>query len=128
MGPLNSSTARLWKLIEERTRTGSDVHAIDKRIWDLFGQEWAIMFTDLSGFSRQVAKFGIIHFLQIIFGQKQLPRPGAEAADGILIKIEADSFMILFRTAARAVSCAVQMQRVCQAHNTRRAPEEQVIL
>src|SRR4051812_38648826 len=125
---LKGSESRLWGLIAQRMRAGADTKQIDQRIWDLFGQEWAIMFTDLSGFSRQVAKFGIIHFLQIIFEQKQLLLPVVEAADGILIKIEADSFMILFRTAARAVSCAVQMQRVCQAHNTRRAPEEQVIL
>src|SRR3954465_14206949 len=113
MGPLNSSTARLWKLIEERTRTGSDVHAIDQRIWDLFGEEWAIMFTDLSGFSRQVAKFGIIHFLQVIYEQQQLLLPIVERHDGILVKTEADSFLILFRRPAAAYTCAVEMQKKC---------------
>src|SRR4051794_10414983 len=122
---LKGSAARLWKLVEQRTKAGADTASIDHRIWDLFGQEWAIMFTDLSGFSGQVGKFGIIHFLEIIFGEKQILLPVVEAADGLLIKVEADSFMILFRTAAAAVSCGVQMQRVCQSHNARRAPEEQ---
>src|SRR5882672_6599097 len=121
---LKSSATRLWKLVEERTRHGADTAAIDRRIWDLFGDEWAIMFTDLAGFSRQVAQFGIIHFLQIIFEQERLLLPIVERHDGILIKIEADSFMILFKTPALAVRCAVAMQHVCRNVNARRAPEE----
>ena len=84
---------------------GADTAGIDRRIWDLFGEEWAIMFTDLSGFSRQVAAFGIIHFLQVIFEQKRLLLPIVAAHDGILIKVEADSFLIIFKRAgARAAS------------------------
>ncbi len=125
---LNSSAARLWKLIDERIKVGSDTTVIDQRIWDLFGEEWSIMFTDLAGFSRQVAKFGILHFLQIIHEQKQLLLPIVEKHDGVLIKIEADSFLILFKKPTGAISCAIEMQRVCQATNKRRAPEEHIVL
>jgi adenylate cyclase len=125
---MTTSSARLWKLIDQRTKVGADTAAIDQRIWDLFGEEWSIMFTDLSGFSRQVAKFGIIHFLQIIFEQERLLLPVVESHDGILVKIEADSFLILFKKPARAVACAVAMQRVCHSVNARRPPEEQIIL
>jgi class 3 adenylate cyclase len=125
---LKSSAERLWKLVEQRTHVGANTAAIDQRIWDLFGEDWAIMFTDLSGFSRQVAKFGIIHFLQIIFEQKRLLLPVVENHDGILVKTEADSFMILFKKPERAIACAVAMQRVCQQVNTRRPAEEHVIL
>lgn len=125
---LKGSSARLWKLVEERARAGADVAAIDQRIWDLFGEEWAVMFTDLAGFSRQVAKFGIIHFLQVILEQKRLLLPLVEDHDGILIKIEADSFLILFKKPAQALRCAVAMQHRCASLNARRAPEEQVIL
>jgi class 3 adenylate cyclase len=118
----------LWQLVEERTRTGADVAAIDQRIWDLFGEEWAVMFTDLSGFSRQVAKFGIIHFLQIILEQKTLLLPVIEKHDGILIKVEADSLLVLFKKPAQALTCAIAMQRMCQAVSARRAPEEQIVL
>ena len=100
---LKGSAVRLWGLIAERARPGADTAAIDQRIWDLFGQDWAIMFTDLSGFSRQVAKFGIIHFLQIILEQKQRLLPIVAAHDGILINVEADRFLILFKKPARAI-------------------------
>ena len=125
---LKGSEARLWALIEERTRVGSDTRAIDQRIWDLFGDEWAIMFTDLSGFSRQVEAFGIIHFLQIIFEQKRLLLPLVEHHDGILIKTEADSFLLVFKQPTAALACAIGMQRACRNHNARRNPEEQVAL
>jgi class 3 adenylate cyclase len=124
----NSSSARLWRLIEERTKVGADTAKIDERIWDLFGEEWSIMFTDLSGFSRQVATFGIIHFLQVIHEQKQLLLPVVERHDGVLIKIEADSFVILFKRPERALTCAIEMERACQATNVRRTPEEQIVL
>jgi class 3 adenylate cyclase len=125
---LTGGEARLARLIEARTEPGADLEDIDRRIWDLFGEDWAIMFTDLSGFSRQVAAFGIIHFLQIIHEQKKLLLPIVDEHDGILIKIEADSFMLLFRRASSAVRCAVEMQRACQRVNHRRAPEEQILL
>lgn len=123
-----SSEARLWALIEERTLPGADTKRIDQRIWDLFGEEWTVMFTDLAGFSRQTAAFGIIHFLQIIHEKKKLLAPVITAHDGILLKIEADSFLVIFRRTASAIRCAVEMQKVCQKASEHRAPEEQILL
>ena len=125
---VSGSEARLWALIEERTLPGADLKRIDQRIWDLFGEDWAVMFTDLAGFSRQTAAFGIIHFLQIIHEQKKLLLPVASGYDGILVKTEADSLLVIFRRASSAVRCAVEMQRVCQKVSERRMPEEQILL
>ncbi len=125
---LKGSETRLWHLIAERRKPGADADAIDARIWDLFGETWTIMFTDLSGFSRHVARFGIIHFLKIIHEQKELLLPVVAAHDGILIKIEADSFLILYKRPERALACAVAMQHACQRVNKDRAPEDMVLL
>lgn len=125
---LKGSEVRLWQLIEERARPGADKAAIDRRVWDLFGEKWAVMFTDLAGFSRQVAAFGIMHFLEIIWEQKRLLLPIVAEHDGILIKVEADSFLILFRRPERALECAIRMQGVSQAFSASKAPEERVLL
>jgi class 3 adenylate cyclase len=130
---LKTSESRLWSLIEERTRvaaTGNKAATaeIDQRIWDLFGETWAVMFTDLSGFSRQVEAFGILHFLQIIFEHKRVLAPVIQRNDGILIKTEADSLLIIFRRASSAVRCAMQMQHVLQDLNRGRSAETQVLL
>ncbi len=122
------SEERLWRLIEERTQAGADTEAIDERIWDLFGEEWTIMFTDLAGFSRNVASFGIIHFLQVIHEHKKLLLPVIEARGGILVKAEADSLLVLFKRPASALRCAVEMQHACRQANVRRVPEERMLL
>jgi len=123
------SVARLFHLIGQRSEADASEHAvIDQRIWDLFGETWTIMFTDLAGFSRQVAKFGIIHFLQTIYESEKLLFPVIEAHDGILLKIEGDSFMVLFRNPVKALQAARAMNDVLDDWNIEKPHEELVLL
>lgn len=123
-----ASLERLDMLLEERLSPQADKAAIDERIWSLFGEDWAVMFTDLSGFSRGVAKFGIIHFLQTIYESKRLLLPCIDRYDGILMKTEGDSFLVLYRQAKQAVQSAVEMMQVLQEHNQTKPDEEKVLL
>lgn len=125
---LSASEDRLARLIAERLEPGADRERVDRRIWDLFGERWCIMFTDLSGFSRGVEKFGIIHFLQTIHESERLLIPVLEEHDGILLKVEGDSFFAIFRNVRKAVQCSVAMQQVLADYNVNREPEEQVLL
>ncbi len=127
-GGLKGSEARIWKMVEERSQPGADRALIDARIWDLFGERWCVMFTDLSGFSRQVDAFGIIHFLQVIHEHHKIVLPFVEAYDGLLVKIEGDSLLLLFRRPERAIECAIAMQKACECYSERKPPEEQVLL
>lgn len=124
----SASMDRLEQMIEERLRPGADKKKIDQRIWNLFGEKWAILYTDLSGFSRRVAEFGIIHFLQTIYESHRLLVPIIEQHGGILLKTEGDSLMIIFRAAADAVECALAMQRCMHDYNKTRNKVEQVLL
>ena len=126
---LNSASEdRLEKLIKLRLEPGADKEMIDRRIWDLFGEEWCVMFTDLSGFSRHVAKFGIIHFLQTIFESQRLLIPIIENHDGILLKIEGDSMMVIFRNAHKGVQASIAMQKALKNYNLDKTDEEKVLL
>ncbi len=125
---MNGSLARLESLMDERMKPGTDHKAIDQRIWNLFGETWAVMFTDLSGFSRKVAEFGIIHFLQVIYESQRIFTPCIDARDGILLKVEADSMIVIFRDAANAVRCAVDMQRVAKGYNAGRQETDHILL
>ena len=124
----SASEERLEKLIEERLVPGADKEKIDKRIWDLFGEKWCVMFTDLSGFSRRVETFGIIHFLQTIYEAERLLIPVIERHDGILLKVEGDSLLVIFRNVAKGISSAVEMQRILSDYNGDKPAEEQVLL
>ncbi|MCA8911477.1 MAG: adenylate/guanylate cyclase domain-containing protein [Planctomycetes bacterium] len=120
--------ARLNKLLAERAGKGSDKAAIDDQIWDLYGETWAVMFTDLAGFSGQVAHFGVTHFLQVIFESFRIYIPIVEEHSGLLLKVEGDSMMVLFRRPKRALECAVAMQRAGWAYNKDREDTERLLL
>lgn len=124
----SASEDRLERLIRQRLDAGADKKRIDERIWDLFGEDWTVMFTDLSGFSRRVAEFGIIHFLQTIYESERLLLPIIEDHDGILLKVEGDSFLVIFRNAHKALNCAVAMQRTLTVYNSKLPDEEKVLL
>lgn len=119
---------QLWALIEERMRRGADVARIDAEIWARFGATWAVVFTDLTGFSRMVAEFGIVHFLQEIHEQRTLFLPIVEAYGGTLLKQEADSMLLLFERPTRALECTIEMNRRSHEVNRDRAPEDRVLL
>ncbi len=124
----SASEKELWDLIAARRKAGSDEAHIDGQIWQRYGQTWAVMFTDLTGFSRMVAEFGIIHFLQVIHEQRTLFQPVVAAHGGILLKEEADSMLLLFESPARAIECAIEMNRCSREANQDRTPENKVLL
>ena len=41
---MENSQERLVEMILRRTRAGADTAAIDRKIWDLFGEDWTVMF------------------------------------------------------------------------------------
>ncbi len=125
---VGASEDRLEKLIDERLKPGADKELIDKRIWDLFGEEWCVMFTDLSGFSRGVAKFGIIHFLQTIYESERLLIPVIEDHDGILLKSEGDSLLVIFRNVVKGIQSCRKMHQVLKEYNMEKPDEEQILL
>jgi len=114
---LGDGEERLWRLIAARGAEGADVERIDQRIWNVFGNDWAIMFTDLAGFSRNVADTGIIDFLQVIHQSRELLLPVADEHDGILLLAEADSFMFLFKRPEYAIRCAQALMQKCAEAN-----------
>lgn len=124
----SASWQRLEKLIEARTQTDADKDLLDARIWELFGEQWAVMFTDLSGFSRRVNDYGIVHFLQTIYESHRLLVPCIDQHNGILLKIEGDSMLVIFKRPERALECALAMQSTLRSYNMRKTPSEQVLL
>lgn len=124
----SASEDRLQKLIAARLEPAADRESIDRHIWDLFGEEWCVMFTDLAGFSRNVAEFGIIHFLQTIQESERILVPIIESHDGILLKVEGDSFLVIFRNVQKALHASIEMQHATRRYNQGKTREEHVLL
>lgn len=45
-----------------------------------------------------------------------------------MLKVDGDSFLVIFRNVHKAIRCSVSMQRALVAHNAGRPEEEQVLL
>ena len=118
---------RLESLMAARLEPDVDKEIIDRRIWDSFGEKWCVMFTDLSGFSRGTEKFGIIHFMQIIFESERLILPIIEDFDGFLIKSEGDSLLVLFKRPEKALLCCKRIHEVLQEYNKTKCEEEKIL-
>ena len=128
---INFSSSRLELLLSERLDLKDEPEkqkVIDQRIWDLFGEQWCIMFTDLSGFSKNAERFGIIHFLQTIKEAEKIYTPVVKNYDGFVAKTDGDSLIVIFRSSEKAVKCAVEMQRVSASYNKGLNLEDQIIL
>jgi adenylate cyclase len=122
------SESFLYTLLQKRLEPHADKAAIDAQIWAQFGEEWCVMFTDLVGFSRLVAEFGIIHFLQTIYESEQLFSSLLIKHDGYLLKTEGDSLMALFKHPQQALACAVEMQALSNEYNQLKSDTEKVLL
>jgi len=123
-----ASQDRLERLIQRRLQPDTNKEELDRSIWELFGEEWAVMYTDLVGFSRNVAEYGIIHFLQTIYESHRLLVPIIEEYGGILLKIEGDSLMVIFRTATQSINCAIAMQQCCDSYDQLKPDTERILL
>jgi class 3 adenylate cyclase len=124
----NDQTRQLARLIADRLAHPDRSASIDEEIWSRYGELHAIMFTDLSGFSRGVEKFGIMHFLQIIYESEVLFAHVIGEHGGHIIKSEADSLLVIFPDVEKAVACGVAMQKACAEMNLNKTPEDKILL
>lgn len=120
--------ALIERMIERRQQPGADLAAIDAEIWQRFGHQCAVLYTDLVGFSRQVETFGIIHFLQIIHASRRLLSPEIERFDGSVLKEEGDSLLIIYPDPVAALRSAFAMQQVVRAYSREKVDEERIEL
>lgn len=114
---MGRSAQTLATLLEQRIAPGADVEALDARIWQLFGERWCVVFTDMAGFSRRSARTGIVPFLVLIHQMRKITTPIVEAHAGIALKDIADSQLLLFRDPRAALAACVAMQRALHAYN-----------
>ena len=54
--------------------------------------------------------------------------PCIDHYDGILLKVEADSMLVIFRNVRKAIDCAVRMQQSVKAYNKDKEDTEKILL
>ena len=110
--------ARMAKLLQERNEHPERAAEIDARIKDVFGETLAVFVMDMSGFSRQTIRHGIVHFLAQIHRMHSIAAPVVEAHGGEVIKFEADNVFAVFTDVEQAVDAAIELDRGLELANT----------
>jgi class 3 adenylate cyclase len=114
---------KLNKFLQERNENPSRAAEVDQKIWQAFGETLAIMVMDMSGFSKQTVRYGIIHFLAKIHRMHAIVVPTVEAHGGEVIKVEADNVYAAFPEVEMAVDATVDIAGRLEAANSM-LPEE----
>lgn len=121
-----SDTEELAALLAARRKPDADQALLDAQIFTRFGQTKAVMFTDLVGFSRRVEEFGILHFLQLIQESEALFLPLIAKQNGVCLKREGDSLMVLFDRAKDALDAACALVQATQNLNLGRSAADRI--
>jgi class 3 adenylate cyclase len=109
---------KLRKLLQERNEYPERADEVDVRIRETFGETLAVLVMDMSGFSRQTIRHGIIHFLAKIHRMQSIVVPTVEAGGGEVVKLEADNVYAVFDEVSQAVETALEINRRLDAANT----------
>jgi adenylate cyclase len=118
----------LFDLIEQRLQPGANIAELDEKIWSMFGETWAVLCSDMTGFTRRTDEFGIIHFLTLIYEMQKLLKPIVLAYNGLLIKTEADNLFVIFREPAQAVHCALAMHDATLRYNEGKTADYKIMV
>lgn len=104
-----TDAASLLEALDDRPRDEVEAKAFDAAVWAAIGAVGAILVTDLSGFTRVTKQRGILQFLTIFRRCQVVCLPLIEQHKGVLLKQEADDFIVFFDDATDALACAVAM-------------------
>ena len=108
----------LKQLLAQRNEHADRVPHIDALIRETFERRVAILMLDMTGFSRTVAKHGIIHYLAMIQQMEAAAVPAVVDNNGVVIKQEADNLLAAFEEPADAVEAALDIFRAFEAINS----------
>ena len=125
---MGSSEHLLFEMIAQRLAPGADVETIDKRIWAMFGETWAVLCSDMSGFTCRTQEFGIIHFLALIYEMRRLMKPIVLEHNGLIVKTEADNLFVIFRNLPEAIACAVKMHKATLQYSKSKTEDYQIAI
>jgi len=107
----------LYSLLDQRIEHPEHTKKLDAKIKKSFEQVRTIFILDMSGFSKTVQRYGIIHFLSMIQRMRRIVKPVVARYDGVVIKFEADNCFAVFPSPEKAVSASLQIHHDLEIAN-----------
>ncbi|HVM90520.1 MAG TPA: adenylate/guanylate cyclase domain-containing protein [Verrucomicrobiae bacterium] len=107
----------LYNLLDIRITHPDRAKQIDKQIVKEFQKTRSIFVLDMSGFSRLVQRYGIIHYLAMIQRMRQVVGPAVERFGGMVVKFEADNCFAVFNNPDKALEAALAIHHDLEIAN-----------
>ena len=101
----------LFETLRESVTANTDPDALERTIWDQFGQTCAVLVLDSVGFSRTTKKKGIVYFLSILARMRETGKEIFDRHGATGLRAEADNLFAEFPTADQALDAAFELHR-----------------
>jgi len=128
---LKSTSARsrtLAATLRRRERLSPARRAeLDRRTVARLSRPLAIVYTDTADFTVRVAAHGMLHFLMVFERALRMLRPLLARHGGRLVKVEADSLLLVFPDVPRACRAVAAMSSALSRLNRGRPPHERTV-
>jgi adenylate cyclase len=122
------SCSELDILLDQRIEHPEKTKMIDAKITKTFEKEKTIFILDMSGFSKAVQRYGIIHYLSMIRRMRRFVGPAVAKNKGIVVKFEADNCFAVFENPDHALAAALDIHHDLGVANIVTADESDVVV
>lgn len=114
-----SKQKKFWAALSDyQHQSAEDKEKTDKRLWNTYGTEAAVLIVDMSGFTVHSDRHGIIHYLSMINRMQTMVSESISFYKGTIVKFFADNCMAVFDSPVDAFNFAVALNQQCEADNT----------
>lgn len=96
---------------------------ITRELWARFGTTTTVVIVDMSGYSRAVRKYGVVHYLSMIRRLQLTAQPIVENYGGSIVKFEADNADARFDSVGNAIQACIALNLALDSANIL-TPEE----
>jgi len=90
---------------------------IEQQVWDMFGQESAILVTDMSHFSQVTNELGIVYYLGMIKKMQDIVAMSVSRQKGQVIKFAADNSFSIFESVDQAIATIIEINEKMSLEN-----------
>jgi adenylate cyclase len=117
---------RLRGYLKDRAAAAPDERAaLDAACMGRLFRRRAVVFTDCADFTVRTLRDGILHFLMVFHAAVDGVRAVVRRTGGVVVKVEADSLLLVYGDASRACAGALAVEAYLRRFNRQRTADEQ---
>ena len=120
---------RLYRLLASKSELNQDKwREVEDDIWNMFGQEAAVLVTDMSYFSQVTKELGIVYYLTMIKKMQDIVSMSVVRHQGEVIKFIADNSFSIFESVDQALAAIIEININMAISNRNTTRERDIVM